>query len=69
MRHPVLEVYKAKDGYRWRLKAANHKIIAESGEAYGSLSNVGQAWRRVADVFEAGSYLTTIDGEAPNHLR
>lgn len=27
-------IYKAKDGWRWRLKAANGRIIAESGEAY-----------------------------------
>ena len=28
------EVYKAKDGWRWRRQAANGKILAESGEAY-----------------------------------
>jgi len=27
-------VYFAKDGWRWRLTAANGKIIADSGEAY-----------------------------------
>jgi uncharacterized protein YegP (UPF0339 family) len=27
-------VRKAKDGFRWRLKSRNGKIIAESGEAY-----------------------------------
>lgn len=27
------EVYKAKDGYRWRLKAANSEIVA-TGESY-----------------------------------
>lgn len=29
-----LFVYKAKDGWRWRLKSANGKIVAESGEGY-----------------------------------
>ena len=33
-RTPKLEIYKASDGYRWRLKAANSRIIAESGEGY-----------------------------------
>lgn len=27
-------IYKAKDGWRWRLKARNGKIVADSGEAY-----------------------------------
>ena len=28
------EIYKARDGYRWRLWSANFRIVAESGEAY-----------------------------------
>ena len=28
------EFYKAKDGYRWRVVAANGNIVADSGEAY-----------------------------------
>lgn len=27
-------VYKAKDGWRWRRRAPNGEIVAESGEAY-----------------------------------
>lgn len=34
MKAPKFEVYEAKDGHRWRLAAANGRIIAESGEAY-----------------------------------
>lgn len=31
------EVYRDKNGgWRWRLKAANHRVIADSGEAYHS---------------------------------
>lgn len=33
-------VYKAKDGFRWRLIAANYRIVAESGEAYAKRQNV-----------------------------
>lgn len=30
----TFEIYKARDGWRWRVKARNGRIIAESGEAY-----------------------------------
>jgi uncharacterized protein YegP (UPF0339 family) len=30
----VLRVYRAVDGWRWRLIAGNGKIVADSGEAY-----------------------------------
>lgn len=29
-----VQVYRARDGWRWRRKASNGKITAESGEAY-----------------------------------
>ena len=32
-RKPKFEVYPAADGYRWRLKAANGRIVA-TGEAH-----------------------------------
>ena len=32
----LAEIYKAKDGWRWRLWARNGRIVAESGEAYRS---------------------------------
>jgi uncharacterized protein YegP (UPF0339 family) len=34
MKRPKFVVYRARDGYRWRLIAANGRLIAESGEAY-----------------------------------
>ncbi len=30
----TIVLYKAKDGWRWRLVAPNGKVTAESGEAY-----------------------------------
>ena len=30
----VFDVYRAKDGWRWRLWSRNGRIVAESGEAY-----------------------------------
>ena len=29
-----VQIYKAKDGFRWRMVATNGNIVAESGEAY-----------------------------------
>lgn len=29
-----VEVYRADDGWRWRIRAANGNVVAESGEAY-----------------------------------
>lgn len=29
-----VQIYEAKDGWRWRIRARNGRIIAESGEAY-----------------------------------
>lgn len=28
------QIYKAKDGYRWRMISSNGNIVAESGEPY-----------------------------------
>ena len=36
MKRPRFVVYEAKDGWRWKLIAANGRIIADSGEAYVS---------------------------------
>ncbi len=33
-----IEVYQAKDGWRWRKVGGNGKITADSGEAYSSKS-------------------------------
>ena len=43
------EIYKAKDGgYRWRLVAANNKIIADGGESYSRARDVRRALRSLA---------------------
>ncbi len=38
------EIYKGKDGFRWRFKANNHERIA-SGEAYTSKAGAENAIR------------------------
>lgn len=30
----TVEVHKARDGWRWRMRTLNGRIVAESGEAY-----------------------------------
>lgn len=44
----VMQVYRAKDGWRWRLVARNGNIIADGGEAYSDASNARRAARRLA---------------------
>lgn len=41
-----IEVYKAKDGYRWRAVANNGKIVADSGEAYTRKADAKRARKR-----------------------
>ena len=56
MKTPVLEVYKAKDGWRWRLIAKNNRIIA-TGEAHTRKADAERAVRTVvetAKVFKGG---------------
>ena len=42
-------VYWAKDGWRWRLKARNGRIVADSGEAYTSRKRCIAAADRLRD--------------------
>jgi len=46
----MFTVYQARDGWRWRLVAANGKIIAESGEAYVSEYNAVRAAKRTKEI-------------------
>lgn len=34
MRKPRIEVYRAESGWWWRFKAANGRILADSGQGY-----------------------------------
>ena len=54
MRRPYFEMYrdKAKE-WRWRLKAANGRIVAESGEGYKRLGRCEAAIDRLYDLISA----------------
>lgn len=41
-----VEIYKADDGWRWRLKGANHQIMA-TGEAYTTKWGVRRAVKKI----------------------
>lgn len=41
------EIYRAPDGWRWRLKSPNGRIIADGSEAYASRSGAVRAVARL----------------------
>jgi uncharacterized protein YegP (UPF0339 family) len=45
------DVWKANDGWRWRLVARNGRIVCESGEAYIRKSSADRALTRVLRFF------------------
>jgi uncharacterized protein YegP (UPF0339 family) len=46
-------IYKADDGFRWRLKARNGRLMAESGEAYASKGNAERGILRLLELLGA----------------
>ena len=57
-RQPRIVIYQARDGWRWRLIAANNRIIA-----------TGEAHTRRADAVRAAQNLPGIAGEADQEFR
>ena len=57
MKQPRFDVYRSKDGWRWRLIAANGRIIAESGEAYTRERDAHRAVQMVQDTISSLSAL------------
>ena len=47
------EIYSSAGEYRWRLKAANGRIVAESGEGYGNRADCEHGIRLVREAAEA----------------
>jgi uncharacterized protein YegP (UPF0339 family) len=62
MRKATLERYRSRDGFRWRLRAANGKIIADSAEAYSTLPNLRRATDSVIRAFQLGVVETEEKG-------
>ena len=57
-REPQFQVYPSKDGWRWRLVAANGRVVA-----------TGEAHTRRADAVRAAQNLPGIAGEADHEVR
>jgi uncharacterized protein YegP (UPF0339 family) len=52
----TISTYKDRKGeYRWRAKARNGKIVADSGEGYATHANARRAAIRFVSLFIAGS--------------
>lgn len=49
MKGPRFEVYRARDGWRWRLIAANGRIVA-TGEAHDRKRDAVRAVQRITDI-------------------
>ena len=43
------ELYQAADGWRWRLRAANRRTVADSGEAYSTRAHCRRAVSKLID--------------------
>ncbi|HNH64689.1 MAG TPA: DUF1508 domain-containing protein [Thauera aminoaromatica] len=43
------ELYRAADGWRWRLRAANRRTVADSGEAYTTRAHGKRAIMKTVD--------------------
>jgi len=55
MKRPRFVIIQAKDGFRWRLMAANGRIVA-TGEAHTRKADAHRAMMRVAELaFEAAN--------------
>ena len=53
-RSPRFEVYQARDGWRWRLRAANGRIVA-TGEAHTRKADAIRAAAALSGLAEAAS--------------
>jgi uncharacterized protein YegP (UPF0339 family) len=56
VRDPRFEIYEATDGWRWRLIAANGRILA-SGEAFASKRNALRAVDAVIDTVPSAAHM------------
>lgn len=70
MKRPKFIVYKATDGFRWRLVAANGRIVADSGEAYTRPQDAHRAVRTVKRIVKTMNrvVLPIVDPKNLSHL-
>jgi uncharacterized protein YegP (UPF0339 family) len=56
----VFSVYRAKDGWRWRLFARNGRVIADSGEAYKRKAAAIKGCEAIQDIHGSAIF---VEGE------
>lgn len=66
-RLPFFEIFKdTNDHFRWRFKAKNNKIVADSGEGYTSKQNLKKGMAALMNAIINGEYNTKwTDGTGP----
>lgn len=60
MKQARFEVYRGKDGWRWRLRAANSQIVA-TGEAHTRKRDAVRACQRIADLADEAANVPLVD--------
>lgn len=65
MKLTTIKVYKAKDGWRWRMRSPNGRIVAEGGKAYVRRSGCYKAAFNLVDTISGGG-VKLISEAAPN---
>ena len=65
-RSVYVQVYQDKaGGWRWRLRARNGRIVADSGEGYSSCRKALDAIARLLDAFRSGLHVRGLPGQVP----
>ena len=61
MRRAKLEIYRDGQGeWRWRLRASNGRIMADSGEGYRRLSSARHAANRVRSILAGDALVVEV---------
>jgi len=53
---PQIDVYKAEDGWRWRVRANNGRVLADGGEAYRRRSACVRGIEAASDILVFADY-------------
>ena len=62
MRRPKLMIYRDRRGeWRWRLKAANGRILADGGEGYRRRASAQTAVDRVRSILGGNAVVTEVE--------
>ena len=59
-RAPRIVVYRARDGWRWRMHAGNGRIVADGGEAYVRKGGAEKAAHRLIQLACSGRVIVEV---------